>query len=284
MNQNTQTPLDPRQAQAPYYADDEISLIDLLNALREQYKVIATLAIAAPIVAFAATFAIPSLYQADVLIQIGRAAGAGAGAGAADIEPTSTLAQRLNSKGFNRRLSGEVDPSFSLKAVEIKNTRLLRIEGRATSPQAAEKGVEKALFLISQDHDPIVQASRQSLLAGLAGAREELKTTSAALSRINDTVIRLAGSQKQDAITSLLLTQTQSQLTDQRIALLEKISSLENLLLAQNLSNTRAVEPAQVSDGPVYPRTPLVVVIAFLAGGFMGVLIAFLRNALKKAA
>ena len=285
MSQNTLPPQDPRQAQPAYYADDEISLIDLFNILREQWKVIAALALAAPVVALAVTLAMPSLYQADVLVQIGRIgnAGAGAGAGAADIEPPSTLAQRLNSQGFDGRIADKVDPSFSLKAVEIKNTKLLRIEGRATSPNSAKTGVEQTLQLIEQDHKEAIEAARKNLSEALLATSAELKSVTQALERLNQAVISFAGDRSGDAISSLLLTQTQSQLTSQRIALLDKVATIETLLLPQNLSATRAVEPIQVSSAPVYPKTNLVLLIAFLAGGFAGVLLAFLRNALKKS-
>ena len=285
MSQNTLPPQDPRQAQPAYYADDEISLIDLFNILREQWKVIAALALAAPVVALAVTLAMPSLYQADVLVQIGRIgnAGAGAGAGAADIEPPSTLAQRLNSQGFDGRIADKVDPSFSLKAVEIKNTKLLRIEGRATSPNSAKTGVEQTLQLIEQDHKEAIEAARKNLSEALLATSAELKSVTQALERLNQAVISFAGDRSGDPISSLLLTQTQSQLTSQRIALLDKVATIETLLLPQNLSATRAVEPIQVSSAPVYPKTNLVLLIAFLAGGFAGVLLAFLRNALKKS-
>lgn len=281
MSQNTLPPQDPRQAQPAYYADDEISLIDLFNILREQWKVIAALALAAPVVALAVTLAMPSLYQADVLVQIGRIGNAGAGA--ADIEPPSTLAQRLNSQGFDGRIADKVDPSFSLKAVEIKNTKLLRIEGRATSPNSAKTGVEQTLQLIEQDHKEAIEAARKNLSEALLATSAELKSVTQALERLNQAVISFAGDRSGDAISSLLLTQTQSQLTSQRIALLDKVATIETLLLPQNLSATRAVEPIQVSSAPVYPKTNLVLLIAFLAGGFAGVLLAFLRNALKKS-
>ena len=283
MSQNTLPPQDPRQAQPAYYADDEISLIDLFNILREQWKVIAALALAAPVVALAVTLAMPSLYQADVLVQIGRIGNAGAGAGAADIEPPSTLAQRLNSQGFDGRIADKVDPSFSLKAVEIKNTKLLRIEGRATSPNSAKTGVEQTLQLIEQDHKEAIEAARKNLSEALLATSAELKSVTQALERLNQAVISFAGDRSGDPISSLLLTQTQSQLTSQRIALLDKVATIETLLLPQNLSATRAVEPIQVSSAPVYPKTNLVLLIAFLAGGFAGVLLAFLRNALKKS-
>lgn len=279
MSQNTLPPQDPRQAQPAYYADDEISLIDLFNILREQWKVIAALALAAPVVALAVTLAMPSLYQADVLVQIGRIGNAGA----ADIEPPSTLAQRLNSQGFDGRIADKVDPSFSLKAVEIKNTKLLRIEGRATSPNSAKTGVEQTLQLIEQDHKEAIEAARKNLSEALLATSAELKSVTQALERLNQAVISFAGDRSGDAISSLLLTQTQSQLTSQRIALLDKVATIETLLLPQNLSATRAVEPIQVSSAPVYPKTNLVLLIAFLAGGFAGVLLAFLRNALKKS-
>jgi uncharacterized protein involved in exopolysaccharide biosynthesis len=86
---------------------------------------------------------------------------------------------------------------------------------------------------------------------------------------------------KSDPISALLLTQTQQQLFQQQSVLKEKVATIKAGIAEQNLYKTTAIEPIQVSTSPVYPKTRLAVLLAFLSGGIAGVIVAFLRNALK---
>ena len=94
--------------------DDEISLIDLLRILREQWQWIVGLAVVSPLVALAICATLPKQYEATVLLQIGKLSGSGSGSGSgssADIEPQQNLIERVNSGGFDSRLEGAIGSS-----------------------------------------------------------------------------------------------------------------------------------------------------------------------------
>jgi uncharacterized protein involved in exopolysaccharide biosynthesis len=287
MSLNNPITAQPGQASPAYaYPDDEISLLEILNILREQWKWVVGLAVLAPIIALAVSLTIPSLYQAEVLLQVGRVP-SGSGSGSApvssvDIEAPSQLAQRVSSGGFAVRLKDQVHDSFSLKVVEVKNTRLLRLEARADTPEKAREGLEKSITLIQADHSEAVRDARKSVEDAIRNAREELQSVTRSIEQLNKSVIAMTPA-RQDPISALLLTQTQNQLISQRIELVNRLSALESALSAQNTQLTRAAEPIQAGSTPVYPKTQLILVIALLAGGFAGMLMAFLVNALKNA-
>jgi uncharacterized protein involved in exopolysaccharide biosynthesis len=272
------------QTQLDHYTGDEISIADLFNILKSQWKLIGGLAITGCLLAFSITLTIPKLYQAEVLLQIGRAgpANAHANINPVDIETPSSVAQRLNSKGFFNRIAKNIDPSFSVRAFEIAKTKLLRLEVRSRTPETAVAGLQKVLLTLSQDHDPIFEDVKKNLELARISTEKELNALNGSLRGINETALNLSKQNSRDAVLSLLLIQTQSQLAEQRLALLNRLASLEILLSPQNLVKTSPVEPIEVTTSPVYPKTTLILVTAFLAGGLTGILIAFVRSAVRE--
>jgi uncharacterized protein involved in exopolysaccharide biosynthesis len=260
--------------------DDEISLIDLLRILCEQWQWILGLALVSPLVALAICATLPKQYEATVLLQIGKLSSSGSGS-SADIEPQQNLIERVHSGGFDSRLEGATGSSLSVKATAVKNTKLVRLTTNATSVERASKGLENTLALLQEDHKKLADESEKTLGVALQNARDQLKTTSDSITQLNRLVIALSP-EKSDPISALLLTQTQQQLFQQQSELKEKVAMIESGIAEQRLYKTTSIEPFQVSTSPVYPKTRLAALLAFLGGGIAGVIVAFLRNALSK--
>jgi uncharacterized protein involved in exopolysaccharide biosynthesis len=191
------------------------------------------------------------------------------------------LIERVNSGGFDSRLKGVVGSSLSIKATAVKNTKLARLTTNATSVEQASKGLENTLALLQEDHKKITDESEKTLAVALQNARDQLKITSDSINQLNRQVIAFSPA-KSDPISALLLTQTQQQLFLQQSVLKEKVAMIESGIAEQRLYKTTAIEPIQVSTSPVYPKTSLAALLAFLGGGIAGVIVAFLRNALGK--
>jgi len=119
------------------------------------------------------------------------------------------------------------------------------------------------------------------LALALQNARDQLKTTSDSINQLNRQVIALSPA-KSDPISALLLTQIQQQLFQQQSVLKEKVAMIESGIAEQRLYKTTAIETIQVREEPVYPKTRLAALLAFLGGGIAGVIVAFFRNALGK--
>jgi uncharacterized protein involved in exopolysaccharide biosynthesis len=260
--------------------DDEISLSDLLRILREQWQWIVGLAVVSPLVALAICAILPKQYEATVLLRIGKLSSAGSGSGA-DIEPQQNLIERVNSGGFDSRLEGTIGSSISVKATAVKNTKLVRLTTNATSVEQASKRLNNTLTLLQDDHKKLADESEKTLALALQNARDQLKTASDSINQLNRQVIALSPA-KSDPISALLLTQTQQQLFQQQSALKEKVAIIESGIAEQRLYKTAAIETIQSREEPVYPKTSLAVLLAFLSGGIAGVIVAFFRNALGK--
>jgi hypothetical protein len=187
------------------------------------------------------------------------------------------MTERGSTPGWKAR-SGQ---ALSIKASAVKNTKLVRLTTNATSIQQATKGLENTLALLEEDHKKLAGESEKSLAVALQNAQDQLKITSDSINQLKHQVIALSPA-KSDPISALLLTQTQQQLFQQQSALKEKVAIIESGVAEQRLYQTTAIEPIQVKEEPVYPKTGLVVLIAILSGSFAGVIVAFLRNGLKK--
>lgn len=261
---------------------DEISLIDLLRILREQWQWIVGLAVVSPLLALAICTTLPKQYEATVLLQIGKLWSSGSGSGSStDIEPQQNLTERVNSGGFHSRLKGGIGLSLSIKATAVKNTKLVRLTTKATSVEQASMVLNNALALLQEDHKKIAEESEKTLAAALQNARDQLKITSDSINQFNSQLIAVSPA-KSDPTSALVLTLAQQQLFQQQRVLKENVSIIESGIAEQRLYKTTAIEPIQVNTSPVYPKTSLAVFVAFLGGGIAGMIIAFLRAALSK--
>jgi uncharacterized protein involved in exopolysaccharide biosynthesis len=276
-------------------SDDEMSLGDLIMVLRQKWHFIALTMLIALILTLTLSALIPKLYEATVIIEIGRfvssgsgsgsgsrsGSGSGSGSGSADIEPALHLIERVNNASFNTRWQSSTEASPSVKATAVKNTQLVKISVTARSSDSAEKYLGKVLDLITVEHKVFTEKSEKHLSSALQNARDQLGAVSVSLEQLNQVVINLSPA-KSDPISALLLSQTQQQLFSQQTTLQERVATLEAALTEQVLSNTKALGPIQVGVDPVSPKTNVNAVVSLIVGGCLGVFIAFMRHAVAK--
>ncbi|WVN42055.1 Wzz/FepE/Etk N-terminal domain-containing protein [beta proteobacterium MWH-UniP1] len=261
--------------------DDEISLFDLVEILRKRWLWIAGLALASAAVAFIACQFVPNQYQASTLIQIGRLGnipfGSGSGSGS-DVESPQTLAERANSSGFAQRLKSTVGNGASLQATAVKNTKLVKLDVRAATPEQARQVTEAVIRLLQEDHAVLAEPIERALSKAINQANRELGLVTQAIAQLNKQGQQTANG-KADPLSYIIFNQAQQQLNDRRLELVAKVNQAEANLLEQSNFKTGPVTPIYASDSPVYPKTNLVTLVALLAGGFVGVLGVFVVNA-----
>ena len=261
--------------------DDEISLFDLVEILRKRWLWIAGLALASAAVAFIACQFVPNQYQASTLIQIGRLGnipfGSGSGSGS-DVESPQTLAERANSSGFAQRLKSTVGNGASLQATAVKNTKLVKLDVRAATPERARQVTEAVIRLLQEDHAVLAEPIERALSKAINQANKELELVTQAIAQLNKQGQQAANG-KADPLSYIIFNQAQQQLNDRRLELVAKVNQAEANLLEQSNFKTGPVTPIYASDSPVYPKTNLVTLVALLAGGFLGVLGVFVLNA-----
>jgi uncharacterized protein involved in exopolysaccharide biosynthesis len=276
MNPNPATP--PRPSE-PY--DDEISIAELLGILRARWKWVAISALGAPLVAFLVTLALPRQYEASVLVELAKVGNPDSGT-LAEVESREALTARMNRPGFIQTVAdpSQQNETFSLKASVLEETGLVKLELRASSAKIARESLAQVINKIALDHAEASANASELLKHALQQTETELAAVTQNLARLNNRIIDLSPA-RQDPVSALLLAQTQNQLSQQQFSLQKTISRLQWQLFAENMKPTQAIEPIYVNENPVSPKTNLIVLLAFLAGGFGGVLLAFLAHAVK---
>jgi uncharacterized protein involved in exopolysaccharide biosynthesis len=261
--------------------DDEISLWDIIEIIRESWRLIATLSIGSAAIALGLCLVWPKQYEARGLVKVAKignlqAALNGAATPSAPVESNAVVIQRLKSQAFQSRLLKLVGGDVSLEASEPQGSGLVEIVARGASVDAATNAVTASVQMIAQEHTQVVESSQKSLMRSLESTKQELGRTSEILKTMVNQSAKLA---RQDSSLALMIGQMQSALISQQNELNERLLRLEFAMSPVNAVPTGLLEAVAGSDQPVVPETHLVTVLAFLAGGFMGILAAFLRHA-----
>jgi capsular polysaccharide biosynthesis protein len=261
--------------------NDEISLWDIFESLRERWKTILAFTAAGTVAALTLGLVIPKQFEATAIIQVAKigslqAALSGEGSLSTAVESIPSSLQRLQSDAFLRRVSSELGSPVSIKATEPKGSSLIEVNLRAATPKAAEQGATLVVSQLSQVHAKAVQDTAQAL-------RQSLETTKAEAAQIQALIKSLSGKPAQfsqgDGSSSLLMGQAQGQLMNQLNTLIERRIRLELALSPLYTSETKAIEAIFSSEEPVVPNLRLTIVLGFLAGLFLGTLAALIAKA-----
>jgi uncharacterized protein involved in exopolysaccharide biosynthesis len=261
--------------------DDEISLWDIFETLKERWKTILAFTAASTATALTIGLVIPKQFEATAIIQIAKigslqAALSGEGPLSSEVESIPFSLQRLQSDAFLRRVSSELGSPVSIKATEPKGSSLIMVNLRAATPKEAEQGATLVVSQLSQAHTKAVQDTAQALL-------QSLETTKAEAAQIQALIKSLSGKPAQfsqgDGSSPLLMGQAQSQLMTQLHALTERRIRLELALSPLHTSETKVIETIVSPEEPVVPNLRLTIVLGFLAGLFLGTLAALIAKA-----
>jgi capsular polysaccharide biosynthesis protein len=261
-------------------ANEELSIIELLKTLRDDWATIISSALVFLLVSLAVCAALPDRYGASVMVQTGRS-GFNSPNSVADIEPAQQLIERINSRGFKLRLETATESKFSIAAESIKNTKLIRISVAADSEDLAGMILQRVLHLIDQDHDFLTSGHVQRLISSLQSAREQQKSLSAMEEQLHQVLIA-TNNTSPDPINNLVISQLLQQLTLQRAGLKDQTAILESSVAEQTAAKTRSVEPIQLDRSPIHPNYGVITTVALFGGVFVGIFLTFLKRSLKK--
>jgi len=278
MNPNPAAPPRPKETY-----DDEISIAELLGILRARYRWVVFSALGAPLLAFLVTLAVPRQYEASVLVQIAKVSSQDS-TSPIEVENGGALTARVSRPGFIQTLAAPLQQktTFSLKARSLDQAGLIEFTLRAGSVEVARESLVQVINKVGLDHSEAYANASASLKRALEQTETELAAVTQNLTRLNDRIIYRSAARQEPASTgNLVLAQTQNQLSQQKLSLQKTVNHLQWQLSPENLRPTQAIEPIYVNENPVSPKTNLIVLLAFLAGGFGGVLLAFLVHALR---
>lgn len=264
---------------------DEINLFDLVEILKNEWKIWVGTTLIGSVFASLLVLILPPKYEASAIVRVGQVGQVGQGiTGATMIEALPDVVERIQSPAFRRAVADKLlgknagqeevaQVMGRLKASPskvLKGTNLVEINATGQTPDEALKTAQAILDNLMERHSPLFDQ-----------AVEQLKT------RLTESTQYLAAFEK-DQLAGVVATQGQGAAFIQLAQLAESSRyaslrtqqlAIENALLPLNTRPTQAVEAISVSDHPVSPKKPLILMIGVFAGGLVGVLLVFVRRA-----
>lgn len=271
---------------------NEVSLADILDFVRENFKAIAGLAVLGAAIGVGSTFAIPKRWEGTVTMQIGRAAGSSEGVENSLIESSLQTVGRIQLSAFRDKVAAEVLPQIKndlnalqktvvwngLKARGVQGTAYVEITARASSPEQAEQVLVMASRQLEIEHAAILERSR-------ALPKQQLGVIDAAIDSNIQTqeqlVTALARSKNSDSLVALGALQSSR---TERALLNDSRFRVAQLLAPDKSYNTRIISDAQVNPNAVFPRKLYFGLGGLVLGAVAGIIFGICRKVRSRAA
>lgn len=267
--------------------DDEISLLDLLEALKEGWRWLVGWAVLGGIGAGIFLVLSTPQYEAIALVQVGQISGQ-------PVEPPVQAAERIKSSGFQFKVAealGDVawqdrlrrgTGKATLSVQVIKNSPgLMELKALGDSVPSAQKIAEVTLFELAKKHAELAAPTLARIKGDLAIVQEKLVKAEAELGMLLKSISSV--SVRDDRFTQLsLMASLHEQKNWEIFSLRQQILQLNASLGEPSTQPARAIESVFVPERPVSPKRGLVLALGLVGGLIFGGISLFVRNALKK--
>lgn len=290
--------------------EEEISLFDLWDKLREGWRYVAGGTAIGLLGAGLALALIPPKYEAVAVVQVGQTGQVGQVAQVGlvgqvttlPVEPTQLSVERMKTPTFQlavaqgagiqdwidalRRSATAGSDYLSLqvsKATIGQNAApLMELRAKADSIENARKIAEVAILELGKRQSEIAKPAIDRMQADLAIAKEKRQRAEEDLGSLSK-LVATAGI-KDDRFTQLSLMnslrlQKESELFFQR----QLVAALEGALGPPATQPAKAVEPVFVSDKPVSPKKALLLALGLVGGFLAGIVAVFVVDAWRRS-
>ena len=254
--------------EAENFEEDEISLFELLEKLRERWRYVVGGASVGALIAATAIFALPNRYEAVAIVEIGRV---GQYVGV-PVEPATQAIERMKTAAFLQNVNesmkggaGVIAPQLIKSTVTQEPSALIELKATARSPDVAKETVEVSMQELATRHAEISEPSVTRLVAEADLVQEKLKQAEVDLEGLN----RLLASVgiKDDRFTQLsLITSLRLQKEADIFSQRQIVVNLKAAMSPPTTESAKAIEAVFVSDQPVSPKKGLMLALG-LAGG-----------------
>ncbi|WP_449412017.1 hypothetical protein [Pandoraea soli] len=273
--------------------DDEISLADILDFARDNFKVIAGLAVVGAVIGVGSTFALHKKWEGTVTLQIGRAAGSPvAGPDGPLIESVQQTVGRVQLNAFRDKISAEALPLLrgdedalrksvpwkNLKARSIPGTTYVEITARGSSPEQAEQVLNFASREIETEHAAILERARMLPKQQLNVIDAAIDANTKAQEQLS---AALARSKNTDSVMALSALQSSR---SERATLNDSRYRVSQMLAPDQSYNTRIVSAIQVGPNAVFPRKSYFGLGGLVLGAIVGVIVGLCRKGRARSA
>lgn len=266
-------------------ADDEISLFELFEQLRNGWRTVAGGLLVGVLGAGAAIALLPAQYQASTLIEVGQVNAAG-------LEVPAVTVERMKSPAFVLEVAQQsgievadaTDAAKRLSASLQRNAPLIEVKTTGASRDEAIRLAESAIKLLHDKHMQLFEPRVKQLRSELDVTREKLGIVESELAVVDKTMAE-AGRQgaRAAALPYELLTSLRVQKATEAISLRQAIVGYNAALLPPATRPTDTVEGVYASRRPVSPRKALLLALGAVGGLLAGTLLVFLANGWRNA-
>lgn len=268
--------------------DDEISLFDLWERLRDGWKVIAGGLVLGIAGAVAGIVVIPPKYEATAILQIGKVAGV-------SIEAPEIVVQRIRQPAFlvavaeaaadtpwSQRLHANPSGDNTVTPSVVKGTPLLSIVATGETLDQAAKRINLTVERLRGSHEEIGNPLIRKINGDMAVTREKLKAAELEFAELSKgstggTTLRDAQFAPVALVTSLRV-QKQADI----FGLRQQLIAAENSLLPPATEPTRPLEMVFAPEIPVSPKKSLLLALGSIGGLLAGVLWVFMSDAWRR--
>lgn len=274
--------------QAP--EDDEISLYDLWQMLVDAWRWIVGGTAASMIAAIGYLAVTPSQYEAMALIQIGQIGqiGQAGQVGAAPVESLARVVERITFPTFKdamvKKLGWSTDArggvyAGSLKATIDKGTDLIELRVRGLTREEAASSLNATVDHLALLHKAVAQPMIESLQAELTEISAEAREAGKALGELERAARLRSQLAPRDRFSESMLYAQLSATNESRIReLRRRETQYREWISMTGRSATATFANPSVPGAPVYPKKLQTIMLAMLAGLFLGVAAAMFQR------
>ena len=290
---------------------DEISLFDLWEKLRDGWKAVVSGLALGIAIALAGIVLIPPKYEAVALIQVGQVGQVGLVGQVSQVGQTKVSGQvvespaqaieRMKTPAFQRRVAETLNDqewldalarsatgtvkAFSLQVIKATvgqdQVPLIELRAEGNGPEAAGRKAEVVVAELAKAHDELAQPALVRLRADLAVSREKLAGAERDLTVL--TKLAEVAQVKDDRFTQLaLMTSLRIDKESETFAQRQMIMALGTALEAPATQSAHTIEGIFVPERPVWPKKALLFALGSIGGLFMGVLWVFVKDSWRR--
>jgi len=264
-----------------YVADDEISLLDIYEFLKDGWATIAATTVLGGAIGVGAAFVIPEKFLASATIQPARVLGN-------DVESIAVLGEKMRSPTYyspQTALACDVKEATSLASALNpnvgRNSAFVSVSFKSTNINTSVACLNAVLDDVKLNQNDIAQRQIALAQSTLNNEKEKLKLAETFVAALSDKTMTFDFKDTQFSASQLLLATLQSKQSE--ITNLKNSIQRTELLLTEPQTKTASfTTPIYSPPHKVEPKRSLIAVISVLAGGFVGLMLLVLRRVIKQ--
>jgi uncharacterized protein involved in exopolysaccharide biosynthesis len=272
---NTQTPMNAPQD------DDEISLWDIVNFLKDGWRWLAGGVVAGAVGAVGFVLVTPSQFEATAIVQpatVGMPTTTTTTTRGAEVEPVAQTLERLKLPTFydEAMLQACQAPSRqalsgSVKASQVKGNALIQVSYRAPTTAVAEACVNAVVGQLTQSQTAIAEPLIKTLEEQLVLTKKQLTEAEGFQGQLEKRV-----TSSKDGVSLLMLNTFSKR---EEIVRLQKLLVEQKVQLSPPLTQPmQMLEPIYAPERPVAPKKLPVLAGGLFGGLVLGGLVFFVRR------